>query len=91
MATRKKTAKKAGKSVADFNPFEAAMFGGGPGKAPKQRKPTKAELAMVKALTSGPDYVRTKKNVPDEVVEYRALRAKNNPRVAAIYRKTLGI
>jgi hypothetical protein len=92
MATRKKAAKKAGKSAAGFNPYEAVMFGGGSGKVPKQRKATKAEIALMEKLTgAGPDYVRTKKTVPEEVVEYRALRVKNNPRAATIYRKALGI
>ena len=92
MATRKKAAKKAASNpFAGFNPF-GDLYGGASGKVPKQRKATKAEMALVAKLTgAGPDYVRTKKHVPEAVVEYRALRVKNNPRAATIYRKALGI
>jgi len=93
MATRKKAAKKAGNPFAGFNPF-GDLYGGGSGKASKPSKPSKADLQMAALFTgAGPDYVpvRTKKGVPKKVVEYRALRAKNNPRVAAIYRRVLGV
>jgi len=82
MATRKKTAKMVDASLESASAHKARIA-----KIPK------GAIGFADFF-GGPEFVKptkAKKDVPKKVVEYRALRAKNNPRVAAIYRRVLGV
>ena len=88
MATRKKAAKTAEAPLLNKTQFKSAMSALAKAHKKGELTPDQVRTAIsgIKLRPTAPIYA-----VPETVVEYRALRAKNNPRVAAIYRKTLGI